>query len=341
MTEAGAARTADSLNRRVGVAIVNWNSQAMLDQALEALSCQSVMPHRVVVVDNASREFREPPVAPPGTHYERLTYNSGFARGNNLAMDLLCDCDWIALVNPDAFLATDWIEQMLDAADSEPEYAFFAGKTFVAANPRLLDGTGDQYHISGMAWRRGYHQPDAEKPGRGEVFGPCAATAMYARTALNAVGGFDEDFFCYAEDVDLAFRLRLAGFRCLYVPEATALHVGSGTTGGQHSEFAVYHGHRNLVWTYVKNMPGIWFWIFLPLHVALNLAACALFVLNGQGRAILRAKRDALRGLPRMWKKRVHLQRERQVRPTDLLRVMSISLRRSPKPVADVRSNQQ
>lgn len=80
---------------------------------------------------------------------------------------------------------------------------------------------------------------------------------------LGAAGGFDEDFFCYTEDVDLGFRLRLYGHRCLYVPAPVVEHVGSGITGTR-SEFQLYHGHRNLVWTYVKNMPGRLFWLYLP-----------------------------------------------------------------------------
>jgi GT2 family glycosyltransferase len=326
MTEHSTNGYAASRGTKVGIAIVNWNSQDMLDRALSALACQTHPPHRVVVVDNASERFRASPVAPTDTLYERLEFNSGFAQGNNIAVKLLGDCDWIALVNPDAFLAADWIERMLDAAATEADFAFFAGKTLVEADPTLLDGAGDVYHVSGITWRRGYRHPDVNASERVEVFGPCAAAAMYAKDAFEAVGGFDEDFFCYIEDVDLAFRLRLAGYRCLFVPDAVALHVGSGTTGGQHSSFSVYHGHRNVVWAYVKNMPGAWFWLFLPLHLVMNILVCVVFMLRGQGSTIVRAKRDALRGLPLMWRKRVNVQRRRVARATDLLRVMSIAI---------------
>ena len=97
----------------------------------------------------------------------------------------------------------------------------------------------------------------------GEIFAPCAAAALYRRAAFLEAGGFDEHFFCYMEDVDLGFRLRLLGYRCGYAPAAIVHHVGSGTTGAR-SPFTVYHGHRNLVWTYVKNMPTPWFWLYLP-----------------------------------------------------------------------------
>jgi GT2 family glycosyltransferase len=143
-----------------------------------------------------------------------------------------------------------------------------------------------------------------------EVFAPCAAAALYRRSTVVDVGGFDEKFFCYVEDVDLGFRLRLAGHRCLYVPQAVATHVGSAATGKK-SDFCVYHGHRNLVWTFVKNMPGILFWLLLPLHVLLNLLTIAWFALGGRGGVIWRAKRDALLGLPKMWRKRQCIQKAR------------------------------
>ncbi|EKD97953.1 MAG: hypothetical protein ACD_23C00660G0003, partial [uncultured bacterium] len=177
-----------------------------------------------------------------------------------------------------------------------------------------LDGAGDAYHVSGLVWRMGHGSPvPTDVEDEREVFSPCAAAALYRRSAFHETGGLDEDYFCYVEDVDLGFRLRLAGYRCLYVPQSVAYHVGSGTTGGQYSEFVLYHGHRNLVWTFVKDMPGILFWLLLPLHVLLNLVSIVWFVLLGRGRVILRAKHDALLGLPKMWRKRRYIQKCRVV----------------------------
>ena len=135
-----------------------------------------------------------------------------------------------------------------------------------------------------------------------------------------SVGGFDEDFFCYVEDIDLGFRLRLMGHRCLLVPGAVVHHIGSTTSGGRHSDFALYHGHRNLVWTFVKDMPGILFWLLLPLHVSLNLISIIWFALQGRGGVLWRAKRDALLGLPKMWRKRQHIQKTRVASICEVLR---------------------
>lgn len=244
----------------------------------------------------------------------RLSTNSGFAAANNLAVNMLDDCECVALVNPDAFLASDWLEKMLTAASDSPHAASFACLLLQADAPRLQDGAGDVYHCSGLAWRAGHGQPAESAPRAAcEVFSPCAAAALYRRQVLIDVNGFDEQFFCYMEDVDLGFRMRLLGWSCMYVPEAKALHVGSASTGGQHSSFAVYHGHRNLVWCYVKNMPSSLFWCCLPLHLMLNLAAIALFTWRGKSKEILRAKRDALKGMPEVWRKRRLIQSRRRV----------------------------
>ncbi len=314
----------------VAVLIVNYNSGGMLARCLEALEQQTRRDYRVVVVDNASTDgsvqglegrYRNLTLVPAGA-------NLGFAAGNNLALKHVWRARWVVLLNPDAFAEADWLEQLVAAGEAQPGFSFFGCRMLLADSPQFLDGTGDAYHVSGASWRRD-HGVAAERGSQepGEIFAPCAAAALYARTALEEVGGFDERYFCYHEDVDLAFRLRLRGHRCWYVPQAVVHHVSSGITG-RRSDFATYHGHRNLVWTYVKDMPGFLFWALLPLHLAMNLASIAVCALRGQLGVILRAKRDALAGLPAALKQRRVIQAARKVTVGELLRVMSWSARR-------------
>jgi GT2 family glycosyltransferase len=110
------------------------------------------------------------------------------------------------------------------------------------------------------------------------------------------------------------------------VPDAVVRHVGSATTGGQHSDFSVYHGHRNLVWTYFKNMPWPLFWLYLPQHLLLNLVSIVYFSLRGQGRVILKAKWDAIKGLPRILRERRRVQKNRRISSWELRRVMTKGL---------------
>ena len=302
------------MKKSVAILIVNWKSSTMLLRCLECIVRQESMAADVVVLDSGDEDPIPEEFYPrfPSVLFLKNVKNIGFAAGNNLLLRKTAGCEWIALVNPDAFLEPDWLSKMLSAATAHPEYSFFASRLVQDANHETLDGDGDTMHACGWAWREGHGHiitPGAIEPR--EIFSPCAAAALYRRDALEAVGGFDEDFFCYFEDVDLGFRLRLAGHRCLLVPDAVAYHVGSATTGGQHGDFAVYHGHRNLVWTYVKNMPGALFWLLLPAHIILNLYSIIWFSLQGQGAVILKAKWDALCGIPRMWKKRRDIQRNR------------------------------
>ena len=310
---------------KVAVIIVNWNGEKFLERCLTALSQQTVAPHEVILVDNASsdssldiaRDFSFVKLLPQSE-------NLGFARGNNLAIkQVSTESEWVALLNPDAFADRHWLESLLDAAVKYKEFDVFGSKLVNAENPSLLDGVGDVYHLSGLAWRKGHGALDAhdiESPS--EIFSPCAAAAIYRLSALMEVGGLDEDYFCYVEDVDLGFRLRLAGYRCLYVPTSIVQHVGSGTTGGKHSDFSVYHGHRNLVWTYIKDMPEILFWGFLPLHLLLNLVTVIYFVVRGQGKIISRSKWDAIKGIPSAWRKRRATQLRRKATVLDIWRLL-------------------
>ena len=317
------------MKKSIAVLIINFKSTAMLARCLECIVSQEPQVADVIVLNNGVDD----PIPEeyysrfPSVQFHKSEKNIGFAAGNNLLFQKTKGYEWIALVNPDAFLAPDWLSKMLCATKACSEYSFFASRLVQDANHEILDGDGDTMHVCGKAWREGHGQSiihGAIEPR--EVFSPCAAAALYRRDAWETVCGFDEDFFCYFEDVDLGFRLRLAGHRCLLVPDAVAYHVGSATTGGQHGDFAVYHGHRNLVWTYVKNMPGVLFWLLLPAHIALNLVTIIWFSLRGQGAVILKAKWDAICGFPCMWKKRGGIQRKRRASVGEIWQVLDKSL---------------
>lgn len=298
----------------IAVLIINWNGGNLLRRCLESLDRQRRRPDHIVVVDNASTDqsLQLADAALRQVELIRLGTNVGFARANNLAARAARRFDALALLNPDAFAEPGWLEALADAADREPSAAAFASQMRLASAPKVLDGAGDSYHVSGRAWRNGHGVPAAQWPAaNAEVFAPCAAAALYRREAFEDVGGFDEQFFCYFEDVDLGFRLRLRGYRCVYVHTALVEHVSSGLTGYR-SDFAVYHGERNAVWTFVKDMPGPLFWLYLPQHVALNLAALFYYPFRGQGRVVWKAKLDALRGLAPVLERRRLVQATRR-----------------------------
>ena len=308
----------------VDVVIVNYNAGDYLARAVSALQAQTVRDFRIIVVDNDSRDGSLGTLPAGGIPIDivRSPRNIGFAAANNLALHTRVTARWIALLNPDAFPAPDWLAALLAAVADHPDVASFGCRMLAADDPRRLDGVGDVYHSSGLYWRDGHGRPDSEAHSvPREIFAACAAAALYRTDDLRAIGGFDADYFCYGEDVDVGFRLRLAGQRCLYVPTARVAHVGSGLTG-RDSDFALYHGHRNLVWNYVKNMPAPLFWLCLPSHLLLNIASVAVFALRGRGRVMWRAKSDAIRALPEVWKKRRTVQSQRRASVADLWKAM-------------------
>ena len=307
----------------ITVVIVNWNSGNFLRQCIEDLRKQDLSPSKVLVVDNSSDDGSADFIDNlTGIELHRLNSNLGFAGGNNYALELI-DTEYVALLNPDAFPEPGWLQEMMSAANEYEEAVAFGSCQMLHDSDGLIDGMGDVCHISGLIWRRGHGHP-LLKLGRTpfEIFSPCAGAAIYRTDAVKALGGFDEDFFCYVEDVDLGFRLRLSGYKAMLVPGAIVHHVGSAMSGGKHSDFSIYHGHRNLVWTYIKNMPGWLFWLCLPFHITINIISILWFIFHGKGAVILKAKRDAIYGLPDAWQKRKKTQRDRLVSVREIWRVL-------------------
>jgi GT2 family glycosyltransferase len=307
---------------------VNWNGGEFVIRCLRALERQTYADFRAVVVDNAStdgsserieREF-------PGVKLVRAGANLGFAAGNNIGFEHAEGSEWAVLLNPDAFAEPDWLEKLVAAAEAHPDCASIGSRLLRADDPRTLDGTGDVYHVSGLHWREGFGKPlDSWALAGKEIFSPCAASALYRLSAIRKVGGFDEDYFCYSEDVDLGFRLRLAGYRSWYAPDSVAHHVGSAMTG-KTSDFTMYHGCRNTVWTYVKDMPAVLFWACLPLHLVAVMVLFAKLSLRGQGKVAYRAFRDAVAGLHGALRKRYAIQSTRSAALGDIWRILNKAL---------------
>lgn len=313
----------------VSIIVTIWNSKPYISQCLDRLVSQTLNDFEVILLDNGSTDGAsdnlESYKSKLNLRLESLERNLGFSKANNLG-SYLAQGKWIILLNADAFPEPDWLENLIYIADKNPQYNFFTSRQIQYTRADLLDGAGDEYHVSGLAWRRYYNYPE-KKYGleQNEIFGACAAAAMYCREDFLEIGGFDEDFFSYFEDVDLSFRLRLQGGKCLYVPQAIVHHVGSASTG-KISDFVVYYGHRNLVWTYFKDMPFLLLCLFLPLHFIMNLYFLISFTIKGKGSTIFKAKIDAFLGLPDVIKKRKKIQKTRTVSTLEIYRLMSRGL---------------
>ncbi len=295
-----AARASTITPMSVAVIIVNYNSAALLQRCVQCLSDQTLAPDKVVIVDNASDDACAPITLDEIGNADllRLTDNLGYGGAINRALAMLDDMEYVCCLNPDAFPEPAWLENFVRAADKQPGCGSFASLMLKFDEPGIVDGAGDELHFTGIPRRR-FHgkRLDDLRIKTEPVFSACAGAAMYRMAALKAVGGFDETLFMYVEDIDLGFRLQLRGYPCLLVSDAVANHIGSATTG-ERSAFSIYHGHRNLVYSYIKNMPLPLLLATLPAHILANLWTLLVFAFKGSFKNILRAKRDALRMLP-------------------------------------------
>ncbi len=316
----------------VRVVVVSYNSADYVRRCVESLRNQTESRFEAVIVDNASGDVGqiEMPDDPRFTLI-CLDRNTGFAAANNLAAQG-ATVPWIVTLNPDAFPQPEWLATLLEAARERPDMAMFGSTQLFAHDPDMIDGEGDRYSIFGLAWRAGYGKRHDPPYFSGEVFSPCAAAAMYRRDYFEKAGGFDESFFCYYEDVDLGFRIRLLGGRAWQVGGAVVHHVSSGVAR-QYGDFMQYHCYRNLVWTMVKNVP------FPSLLLVASLYGLALLYQFAfrwralRARTALRALRDGLTGLGPALDQRRRIQTGRVASQLDLLRAMtwnpvSLKLRR-------------
>jgi N-acetylglucosaminyl-diphospho-decaprenol L-rhamnosyltransferase len=265
------------------VLIVNFNGGDYVQGALASLARQSYRNFEVILVDNASTDGSVDKLDIAGLPNFMLlsqTKNLCFAGGNNLGAHSARG-RWLALLNPDAEAAPDWLEKVAEGAARHSGVTSFSCTQYALHAPDKLDGAGDNYLVCGIPWRGGYGRPACELPGEGEAFSPCGASAIYDRSVFLAHGGFDERLFCFGEDVDLGFRLRLVGERCIFLPSAIVFHAGGGLSN-KVSGFAVRLGTRNRLWVYLKNMPMALLIPTLPFHVALTLAILARGLFTGR-----------------------------------------------------------
>jgi len=321
--------------------VVNHEGGELLLRCLDGVAAQTVVPDRILVMDNGStdasvadarRRCAEDGRLAGRTEIVELGENLGFAAANNRAIGR-CETEFVALLNPDAFPHPRWLERLLDAARRHPTASAFGSRQMLAGSPDVLDGIGDVFHVSGLSWREGHgRRLRADDLEEREIFSPCAAAALYRRQALAEVGGFDEDFFCYFEDVDLGFRLRLAGLTARHVPAAVVRHAGGRSARAAAPAFALLHGHRNLVWCFFKNMPAPLLAGLLIPHLLLTILEIAFFSTRGQGRPIVQAKGQAMAGLPRMCRKRRAVQAARRASSLEIWRALDKRCHRAPPP---------
>ena len=294
-----------SRSYRVVLVVANWNGRQCLGPCLRSVFAQEFRDFAVILVDNGSTDGSVDLVRErfPQVGIIENSENRGFAVANNQAIRASAS-ELVATLNNDTEVEPGWLAALVRAMATDARVGMCASKMLLAGQRGVIDSAGIAVDRAGIAWDVGGGTVDRpDDVSQAEVFGPCAGAALYRRAMLDEIGLFDEDYFAYLEDVDLAWRAQWAGWKSVYAPEAVVYHAHSATAK-EGSEFKKRHLARNKVWTVCKNYPFpplIW---LSPLILAYDLLVVAYALATGRGFGALLGRLQALGRIPRMLAKR-------------------------------------
>ena len=320
----------------ISVIVVNWNRREYLRACLKSLAAQRGADFEVIVVDNGSSDGSAAMAESEfGARVIANSRNLGFCAANNQAF-AAARGRFMALLNNDAEAGPDFLANLRQAFDRAPDIGMAAAKVLVWEDPRRIDKAGHLIYPDGQNRGRGTGEIDRGQYGRiEECLWPDGAAAMYRKTMLDEIGGFDEDFFMFADDAELGLRARIAGWRCLYMPGAVVRHHrGASLDAG--SPDRIFLIERNRVLLAAKLFPWTLLWLN-PYYFALRLAGGLAAAVGGKGEmarfpgfanklrltwTILRADLSALRLLPRILRKRRQVRRIARLTPAQIRRLI-------------------
>jgi GT2 family glycosyltransferase len=284
------------MSLRTAIIIPNWNGQEHLARCLPALSAQTCHDFQTVVVDNGSTDGSVAWVRQqyPSVEIVALDRNQGFGAACNAGIQAT-PAELVVTLNNDTSPEPDWLAQLLDGVAQFPDAGMFAATLWLDREPPLVDAVGLEINRLGVAWNVGHGKPVAGLAAAPfEVFGPCAGAALYRRQLLEDVGLFDESYFAYLEDAELAWRARWAGWTCISVPASTVSHIHSAT-GGRNLPQKYWLLGRNRIWTILRHYPRPHLWYHLPLVILNEVLTGLLGTMALRNPAPLRGRLAALR----------------------------------------------
>ncbi len=250
----------------IAIVILNWNGIKDTLACYDSLKKQSFKDFTTVIIDNGSLDTSVAELSKISDEHTTILYNPsnrGFAGGVNTGIDwaIKNKYDYVALLNNDAVVDTQWLETLVSAA--EKNSAGITTSLILHEDGKTIDSTGDFYSIWGIPSPRHRDEPSSAIPDSGWVFGASGGASLYSTSILADIGLFDEDFFAYYEDVDISFRAQLKGYRVFFERDAIVYHK-QGATSNKIPGFAVMQAFKNLPLLYIKNVP---LGLILPIGV--------------------------------------------------------------------------
>ncbi|OGP58946.1 MAG: hypothetical protein A2V67_12490 [Deltaproteobacteria bacterium RBG_13_61_14] len=315
----------------ITVIIPNYNGRQVLPACLDSLARQLLPPAAVIVVDNGSQDDSRALVEghPLRPRWIGFDHNRGFAAAVNAGIRA-AQTPALALLNNDAAADPRWLLAGARGLLRHLQAAIFASLMLRREERDRVDSAGDAYTRDGRPRPRGRSRRAADFERVCETFSASAGAAFFRRRLFEEVGPFDESFFAYLEDVDLGFRSRLLGHRCLFLPEAVVYHQGAATQLGdrpgprpEESGQRVRWIARNKIFVLGQNLPARLLFAWAP-DIADGLIRSAAYHLlySRQFPAFVAGTLEGLFGLPRRCSRRRALQARRQISLAELKRMI-------------------
>ncbi len=241
--------------QKVTVIIPNLNGMRYLGACLDSLCAQSTREFSVILIDNGSEDGSADFVRKqyPNVQVCCFEKNLGFCRAVNEGIRL-AKTDYVILLNNDTVCQKHFVEEMVRAIERTHAFSC-AAKIVQMEDPKRMDDAGDLYCAFGWAFALGKGKPAANYTKERRIFAACAAAAIYRRDVLMQIGLFDEAQFAYLEDIDVAYRARIAGWDNYFAPKAVVRHAGSATSGSAYNPFKTRYSAQNSLYLIYKNMP--------------------------------------------------------------------------------------
>jgi GT2 family glycosyltransferase len=242
-------------NPLISVIILNWNGIRHLESCLDALSAQTYSPVEAMVVDNGSTDGSSAWIRTrfPGVRLIENGKNLGFGGGMNVGI-LAARGKYVMILNNDTRLDPGCVQALKEAIEKDDKYGACASKILLQEEGDRIDAAGIAICPDGLSIGRGRLEKSDLYDREMEVFFASGCACLYRHEMLEDIGLFDEDFFAYAEDTDMGWRARLAGWRCIYSPKAIVFHLHSASSGA-YSHLKAYLVERNRIWVAIKNFP--------------------------------------------------------------------------------------
>ena len=243
---------------KVSVVTPNYNGEEFLKAFFDSLNQDSEYIGEVIIVDNGSSDKSRQIIKSVSADFPVIlienTQNLGFAPAVNQAVKA-SKYEYVFSLNNDTEIKKGSIPHMIDLISSREDIFSVQAKMLQYNNRNLIDDVGDEYNLLAWTKKTGENHESSDFSEVCEIFSSCAGAAMYKKSLLKKIGMFDDNFFAYMEDVDLAIRARISGYRNLLCPQAVVYHIGSATSGSRYNEFKVKLAARNNVWVVYKNIP--------------------------------------------------------------------------------------